>query len=110
MEKFHGTIHLPGTAKEMDIELDVDWGKKRVELRIPDRPGGIEDREGLMVQSIEQQELIFRTKGLPGALAHWWHFYRNGARGLFGLVVSLPDKEGKWQQCLANLDKGELVD
>ena len=109
MEKFHGSIHLPGTPKPMDMELDVDWDKKEVELHFPDRPTGIEEWEGLMVQQIDHKELLFRTKGLPGPLAHWWHFYRNRVGGLFGIVLTLPDWEGKWAQCNVILDKGELV-
>lgn len=109
MEIFHGTVHLPGTEKPLDIQLDVDWEKKRVNLRIPDRPSGVEEWEGLMVQTIYTQELVFRTKGLPGSLAHWWHFFRAKHGGLFGIILTLPDWEGKWLQCTANLDKGELV-
>ncbi|MDP2718751.1 MAG: hypothetical protein U1D67_08030 [Dehalococcoidia bacterium] len=109
METFHGTVHLPGTDKPMDIQLDVDWIKKRVELLIPDRPGGVEEWEGILVQDIDNQELLFRTKGLPGSLAHWWHLYRSRHGGLFGMIIALPDHEGRWPQCTMTLDKGELV-
>ena len=109
MDSFHGTVHLPGTDKPMDIQLDVDWDKNHVNLIIPDRPSGTEEWDGLMVQHIYHEELVFRTKGLPGALAHWWHFFHTRSGGLYGIILTLPDWEGKWLHCLANLDRGELV-
>lgn len=34
MEKFHGTVHLPGTDKPMDMELDVDWEGKWAQCNV----------------------------------------------------------------------------
>jgi len=34
MEKFAGKGHLPGTEKQSDIELEIDWEAKEVSVRI----------------------------------------------------------------------------
>ncbi len=110
METFYGTVHLPGADKSWDIELSIDWQAREVYLIIPESPSHIREWSGVMVQTLQNQEAVFRTKGLPGALAHWWHLFRNRHGGLFGLILALPDAEGQWTQCAIILDKGKMPD
>lgn len=43
METFRGKAHLPGTDREWDLELDIDWNDKEVSVYIDQAPGGITD-------------------------------------------------------------------
>ena len=51
------------------------------------------------------EEIVFRTKGIPNTFTHWWHFVRSGSSDLWGIIVSLPGVDGKWQTCPLNLEK-----
>lgn len=110
METFFGTVHLPGAATAWNIEVSIDWLKKEVYIKIPEAPSHIKEWSGVFVQTLQKEEAAFRTKGLPGAVAHWWHLFRNLQGGLFGLILALPDKKGIWTQCSFTLDKGSLPD
>jgi len=32
-----------------------------------------------------EDEIAFRTKGIPPLFTHWWHFVRSGSNDLWGL-------------------------
>ncbi len=100
MEIFHGKAHLPGTDTEWNIELEIDWDSKEVNVRIDEAPGGIHDWPGLAVQTFGPlDEIVFRTKGIPRLFTHWWHFVRSGSGDLWGIILGTPDAEGIWRTC-----------
>jgi hypothetical protein len=106
MEKFTGKGHLPGTAKPSDIELEIDWQTKEVNVSIQGIAPGIENWPGLVVQTFGPlDEISFRTKGIPRLFTHWWHFVRNGSGGLWGIVIGTPDEDGVWRTCNLQLEK-----
>ena len=108
MEKFRGKAHLPGTDGESNIEVEIDWATKEVNVHIGDTAGGISDWPGLVVQTFGPvDEVVFRTKGIPRLFTHWWHFVRSGSGDLWGIVLVLPDVEGVWHTCLLSLEKVE---
>ena len=43
METFRGKAHLPGTDKELSLELEIDWNTKEVNVHIDEAPGGMAD-------------------------------------------------------------------
>ena len=100
METFRGKAHLPGADEEWNVELEIDWGKKEVSVHIDEAPGSIADWPGLAVQTFGPvDEIVFRTKGIPQLFTHWWHFVRGSSNDLGGIVLGLPDVEGKWRTC-----------
>jgi len=106
METFRGKAHLPGAEKEWNIELEIDWEKKGVNVHIDEAPGGINDWPGLVVGTFgPMDEIAFRTKGIPRAFTHWWHFVRSGSGDLWGIVLGLPDDQGIWRTCPVVLEK-----
>ena len=106
MEVFHGRGHLPGADREWDVELEIDWGQKEVSVQMDGVPGGLSDWPGLAVQTFGPvDEIVFRTKGIPQAFTHWWHFVRSGSGDLWGMVIALPDAEGTWRSCLLPMKK-----
>ena len=106
MEAFRGKVHLPGANEEWDIELEIDWGKKKVNVRINEAPGGVCEWPGLAAQIFGPvDEIVFRTKGIPRLFTHWWHFVRSGSGDLWGIVLGLPDAEGIWRTCPVVLER-----
>ncbi len=105
MERFHGRAHVPGVDKEWNIELEMDWDKQETSVHIPEAPGVIKTWPGLVVQTFGTYELVFKTKGIPPLLTHWWHIVRAGNDDLWGLIIGLPDKAGKWTTCSVALKK-----
>ena len=106
MEIFRGKAHLPGTEEEWNIELEIDWRSKEVNVHVDEAPSGIADWPGLAVQIFGPlDELVFRTKGIPLLFTHWWHFVRSGSGDLWGIVLGLPDAEGTWRTCPMPLKK-----
>ena len=106
MEIFRGKAHLPGADKEWNIELEIDWGHKEANVHIDEAPSGISDWPGLAVQTFGPvDEVVFRTKGIPKLFTHWWHFVRSEGNDLWGIVLGLPDAEGKWRTCPVVLKK-----
>jgi hypothetical protein len=106
MEKFTGKGHLPGAEKQSDIELEIDWQTREVNVSVKDVAKGIENWPGLAVQTFGPlDEIAFRTKGIPRLFTHWWHLVRNGSGGLWGIVLAMPDKDGVWRTCTLQLEK-----
>jgi len=106
METFRGKGHLPGTDKERNIEVEIEWKTKEVSVHIEGVAEGITDWPGLVPQTFgPMDEIVFRTKGIPHLFTHWWHFVRNGSGGLWGIVLGLPDKDGVWRSCTLKLEK-----
>jgi len=106
METFRGKAHLPGADKEWNIGLEIDWDTKAVSVHIDEAPDGIADWPGLVVQTFgPMEEIVFRTKGIPSSFTHWWHFARSGSGDLWGIVLGLPDVEGRWGTCPVTLEK-----
>jgi hypothetical protein len=106
METFRGKAHLPGTDGEWDLQLEVDWNDKEVNVHIDQAPGGITDWPGLAVQTFGPlDEIVFRTKGIPRLFTHWWHFVRGGSGDLWGMVLGLPDAEGVWRTCPVSMER-----
>jgi hypothetical protein len=105
METFSGRAHLPGDTRERNIELAIDWLDKEVNIRFLEPPGPIADWPGLLVQTIGVEEAIFRTKGIPPLLTHWWHLARSAGDNLWGFVVAAPDVNGTWRTCSLRLKK-----
>ena len=105
METFRGKAHLPGADKERNVELEIDWGERGVNVHIDDAPGGLADWPGLVVQTFGMEEIAFRTKGIPRLFTHWWHFVRSGSGDLWGIVLALPDAQGVWRTCPVSLEK-----
>ncbi len=62
METFSGKIHMPGDSQERNIELEIDWLDREVNIRFAEPPGPLADWPGLMVQTIGVEEAVFRTK------------------------------------------------
>jgi hypothetical protein len=104
METFRGKAHLPGADREWNLEMEMDWELREVVVHIKEAPGSIKSWPGLVVQTFGTYELAFKTKGIPSLLTHWWHFVR-ADDDLWGLVVGLPDTEGKWSTCAVALKK-----
>lgn len=107
MERFRGRAHLPGLDEEWDIELEMDWDKKEVSVHIPEVSSGVTTWPGLVVQTFGSYEISFRTKGIPKLFTHWWHLARMDKGDLWGIVVGLPNTEGKWTTCAVALKKVE---
>jgi hypothetical protein len=106
METFRGQGHLPGTDKEREIELEIDWKTKEVNVHVEGVAEGITDWPGLVPQTFgPMDEIVFRTKGIPRLFTHWWHFVRSGSGGLWGIVLGLPDSGGIWRTCTLQLEK-----
>jgi hypothetical protein len=106
MEIFHGKAQFPEADYEWNIELEIDWAKKEVNVHIGEAPDGIADWPGLAVQTFGPvDEIVFRTKGIPPLFTHWWHFVHSGSDDLWGIVLGLPDTEGKWRTCPVLLEK-----
>ena len=105
METFRGKAHLPGADKEWDIELEIDWTEKEVNVHI-EEVEGVSDWPGLAVQTFGPlDEIVFRTKGIPPLFTHWWHFVRSGSGDLWGIILALPDAKGVWKTCPLILEK-----
>jgi hypothetical protein len=108
METFRGKAHLPGTEQEHEIELEIDWNTREISVHIDGVAKGISDWPGLAVQTFGPfDEVVFRTKGIPGLSTHWWHFVRGINGELAGIVIGLPDVEGIWRTCPLKLEKVE---
>jgi len=106
METFRGRAHLPGADKERNLDVDIDWADGEVNVHIAEAPGGLTDWPGLAVQTFGAlDEVVFRTKGIPQAFTHWWHFVRSGSDDLWGIVLGLPDVDGRWRTCPVMLQK-----
>ncbi len=106
METFRGKAHLPGADKEWNIELEINWENKEAGIHIDEAPGGITDWPGLVVETFgPTEEIIFRSKGIPLLFTHWWHFVRSGSGDLWGIVLGLPDVDGRWRTCPIVLEK-----
>jgi len=67
MEIFRGKAHLPGADKEWNIELEIDWVNKEVNVHIDEASDAMTDWPGLVVQTFSMEEIVFRTKGIPNA-------------------------------------------
>ena len=105
MEKFSGRAHVPGADKEWKIELEMDWDKQETSIHIPDAGGAITTWPGLEVRTFGAYELVFKTKGIAPLLTHWWHIVRANPGELWGIIVGLPDKSGKWTTCPISFHK-----
>jgi len=105
MEAFRGKAHLPGANKEWKIGLEIDWETKEVVVHINEASDGITHWPGLVVRTFGQEEIVFRTKGIPSLFTHWWHFVRSGSGDLWGIVLGLPDVEGRWRTCPITLEQ-----
>ena len=105
MEKYNGRAHIPGADRDWNIGLEMDWDKKEISVHISEAPGVLKTWPGLVVQTFGTYELAFKTKGIPPLLTHWWHIVRAGDDNLWGLIVGLPDKIGKWTTCSIALKK-----
>ena len=106
METFRGRAHLPGAEKEWSIQLEIDWSSKEINVHIDEAPGNISDWPGLAVQTFGPlDEIVFRTKGIPSLFTHWWHFVRGGSDDLWGIILGVPDAEGRWTTCPISLVK-----
>jgi hypothetical protein len=105
METFRGQAHLPGTDRDRNIQLEIDWNEKEVSVHIDGLPGPIADWPGLVVQTFGTEEIVFRTKGIPTLFTHWWHFVRSGRGDLWGIILGLPDVDGKWRTCPVVLER-----
>lgn len=106
METFRGRAHLPGAERDWNIELEIDWGEKAVNVHIDEAPSGMTDWPGLAVQTFGPvDEIVFRTKGIPRLFTHWWHFVRSSSGDLRGIALGLPDAEGIWRTCAISLEK-----
>ena len=105
MERFSGRAHMPGADKDWNIELEMDWDKQETSVHIPEVGGVIMTWPGLEVRTFGTYELVFKTKGIPPLLTHWWHLVRPDNDNLIGLIVGLPDKRGTWTTCPINLTK-----
>ena len=103
MAKYKGSGHLPGAPEVWDIELEADWDKKEFIVHIPETDAPVTDFPGLMVETIDDKEAVFRTRGIPPLLVHWWHLVTRHDGSLWGLVLSLPDEDGVWLQCALKL-------
>ena len=105
METFQGRAHLPGAEKEWDMVVEIDWAIKEINIHIDEAADGITDWPGLVVQTFGLEEIVFRTKGIPQAFTHRWHFVRSGSGDLWGIVLGLPDVDGTWKTCPLMLEK-----
>jgi hypothetical protein len=106
VERFEGKAHLPGTKGDMKIGLDIDWGEKDVTVHLPEIAGPIKEWPGLVVQTFgPEEEIAFRTKGIPSLFTHWWHFSRGEGGALAGIVLAPPDAGGVWRTCLVEMER-----
>jgi hypothetical protein len=99
MATYKGSGHLPGAPAIWNVELEADWDKKEFIVHIPESGAPVTEFPGLMVQTIEDKEAVFRTRGIPPLQIHWWHIIMRRDGSLWGLVLSLPDDDGVWSQC-----------
>ena len=105
MDTFYGSGHIPGYTKPGRVELDVDWDRKEIEVRLPQTKGAITGWPGLLVQTFGKDEALFRTKGIPPLDIHWWHIVRYSKENLWVMVLGLPNTEGVWPTCSFGLKK-----
>jgi len=105
LETFRGSGHLPGAPKVWDVELDADWEKKEFVVRIPASGAKFTEWPGLMVQTIGDEEAVFRTRGIPPLQIHWWHVVKNSTGDLWVMVLVPPNEQGIWLNCGLRLEK-----
>lgn len=106
METFKGKAHIPGGNKEWNIQLEIDWANKEVNVTIDEAPGGVKEWPGLAVQTFGPlDEIVFRTKGIPSLFTHWWHFVRGASGDFSGIVLGIPDVQGIWRTCMLTMNK-----
>jgi len=108
MDTFFGIGHIPGTEKAWPVELDVDWTKKEIEVRLEQPAEATKSWPGLLVQTFGTNEAAFRTKGIPPLGTHWWHIVRYTKANLWVMVLGLPDIEGLWPTCSFGLKPMEV--
>lgn len=99
METFQGRAHVPGVGKEWILVIELDWKSKEVNVHVEGAPGHITSWPGLVVQTFGEDEIAFKTKGIPPLLTHWWHFVRPDLNNLWGIILGLPDRAGQWTTC-----------
>ena len=106
MEIFRGRAQLPGADKPWDVQVEIEWSTKSVTVRIDEAPGSTREWAGSEVQTYgTTEEIVFRTRGIPAVLTHWWHFTRRGAGNLRGVILAAPGDEGDWETCTVILSK-----
>jgi hypothetical protein len=81
-----------------NVELDADWEKKEFSVRIPAARATLTEWPGLMVQTIDAEEAVFRTRGIPPLQIHWWHVVKDKTGDLW-------NEEGIWLNCGLRLEK-----
>ncbi|OGO05155.1 MAG: hypothetical protein A2Y91_03745 [Chloroflexi bacterium RBG_13_54_8] len=108
MDTFYGTGRIPGAAKAWPVELDIDWAKKEIEVRLQQPTEATKSWPGLLVQAFGADEAAFRTKGIPPLGTHWWHIVRYTKANLWVMVLGLPDIEGVWPTCSFGLKSMEV--
>lgn len=99
MDTFYGTGRIPGIANAWPVELDIDWTKKEIEVRLQQPTEATKSWPGLLVQTFGADEAVFRTKGILPLGTHWWHAVRYKKANLWVMVLGLPDVEGVWPTC-----------
>lgn len=105
METFYGDGHIPGGTESERVEMDIDWDRKQIEVRLPQTKGAITAWPGLLVQTFGKDEAAFRTKGIPPLDVNWWHVIRYSEKELWVMVLGLPNKEGVWPNCSFGLKR-----
>jgi hypothetical protein len=85
--------------------LEMDWKGKQVNVHVEGAPGHITSWPGLVVQTYGEDEMLFKTKGIPPLMTHWWHFVRPDPDTLWGIIIALPDNKGNWTTCPIQLGR-----
>ena len=66
METCHDKAHLPGADREWELELEIDWDTKEINVHIEEALNGITDWPSLVINTFgPRDEIAFRTKGIP---------------------------------------------
>lgn len=105
MDTYYGKIHLPGVKEEWIVSLDIDVEQKLAIVNFEGQAGHISTWQGLEFNIYGDYEIVFKTKGIPPLITHWWHFVKPDINNLWGIVVGLPDKTGQWTTCQVELKR-----
>ena len=100
---YGGMVWLPGTEQSLvQLTLLLDQENREVSLNLDESSGGSTTWVGVNVH-LSNSGLVFQTQGLPSKDRTLWWVLRRAEDGLVGLINTLPDEHGMWNQSTVSL-------
>ena len=107
MQTYQGRAHIPGMDSEAILVLELDGNAGAASVQLEGQPGHISTWQGLVVQTFGDYEIVFRTKGIPTLLTHWWHLVKADDNTIWGMILGVPHTAGQWASCPLELRKAK---